>query len=165
MLPDEYLARIGHVVLSFERLEKNMAVWLTLFISTDVFVGIIVTSEVGFRELVRLFKAIYIHLYKEDQDFEALKNLLERAKKAKKLRDQVVHSGYTHMGDRTDKSNHITRFKVTAKESKGYQRQFEKLTPQAFDRVITEIDAVNRDFLAWCNDLNAKKKIPHLRKV
>jgi hypothetical protein len=162
MLPPDYLARIGHVVLIFALLEKNLASVLPGFISPNIFVGIIITHEVGFRELVRLIKAIYVQLYGEDAHFGELKTILEDARRVKALRDKMVHSSFSHVSDPEKNINHITRFKVTAKESKGYQRHTEKITLADLDTVIAEIEKVNNALLNWSIRLIKLGKTPYI---
>jgi hypothetical protein len=163
MLPSDYLARIGEVVLIFEVLEKNLASVLTGFISPNIFVGIIITQEVGFRELVRLIKAIYMQLYGEDADFAALKTIIEEARRVKTLRDKMVHSSFSHVSDPEKNIDHIARFKVTAKESKGYQRHIEKITLADLDSVVAQIKEVNNALLDWHIRLIKIGKTPYIR--
>jgi hypothetical protein len=163
MLPSDYLSRIGHVVLAFERLERNLASVLTGFISPNIFVGIIITQEIGFRELVRLIKAIYMQLHQQDDHFAELKKVLEDAKEVKGLRDKIVHSGFTHMAAPEKEIDHIARFKVTAKERHGYQRHTEKITLGDLDNVISQINVVNSALLDWHIKLIMLGKTPYIK--
>jgi hypothetical protein len=163
MLPTDYLTRIGNVVTKFELLQRNLGSVLTGFISPNPFVGIIVTREVGFWELVRLIKAIYMQLHGEDDDFAQLKTILEEAKRVKALRDKIVHSGFTHVSDPEKKIDHIGRFKVTAKERRGYQRHSEKITLADLDGVVGEIGRINDDLLDWSIRLIKLGKTPYIQ--
>jgi hypothetical protein len=163
VLPVKYLSRIGHVVLAFERLERNLSSVLVGFISPNAFVGIIITQEVGFRELVRMIKAIYMQQHQQDDDFVALKKIIEDAKGVKALRDKIVHSGFTHVADPEKEIDHIARFKVTAKESHGYQRQTEKITLADLDKVISQINVVNKALLDWHIKLIKVGKTPYIK--
>jgi hypothetical protein len=163
MLPSDYHARIGHVVMAFERLERNLSSVLTGYISPNILVGIIITQEIGFRELVRLIKTIYMQLHGEDQDFVKLRQILEDVKEVKTLRDKMVHSSFTHVSDPDKEIEHIHRFKVTAKERHGYRRHTEKITLDDLDKMIARIDAVNSALLDWHIELIKVGKTPYVR--
>jgi hypothetical protein len=126
---------VGSVILNFAYLEimLSYSIWVMIDIS-DPDIGKIVTAGTSFNTLIGLFDALYRHrvldvIEKEgitaDRQLSTLDNLIKRMTKANERRNMIVHSAWAID---TKKPDVYSRFKFTAKRSKGLRRVDERIT-------------------------------------
>lgn len=132
---DNLTKALGAVVLNFAYLEAMLAYSVAMLIDvSDGDIGKIVTAGRPFTALVDLFDALYRHrvldvLRKEGRKTEAqqtaLVGLVKKLNEANERRNRVIHSSWS--GGSNTPGVH-SRFRFTAKRSKGLERISEQMT-------------------------------------
>jgi hypothetical protein len=135
-VPEKHLKSIGDITVSFALLESQIQTLIGSMLNERQRIGQIVTAELSFKNLRALMISLYIERHgKEDEDFESLKKLMNRAGKVEEKRNQITHSLWAAGED----ANSITRIKTTAKEKHGIRFKFENVTATYLSEFATEI--------------------------
>ena len=146
---DDLTKALGAVVLNFAYLEAvlSISVWILIDIS-DVNIGKIVTAGKPFSALIDMFDPLYRHriidvVQAEGKSTEipskTLTGLVKKLVEANEQRNQVIHSAWT--SSTQDPENH-SRFKFTAKRSKGLKRVSKNMPVQDVLRIAHTISEV-----------------------
>jgi len=130
-VPPEHLRAIGQITVNFALLDETISFFIWQIISTDQRLGQIITAELSFRNLVGLLSSIYKHRINDEGRIAELELILNQGLYAEEQRNKVTHSVWA-AGDRPET---ITRFKSTAKKSKGLSHQFEQMTVEDLDKI------------------------------
>ncbi|MGV3598046.1 MAG: hypothetical protein ACO1PI_09265 [Bacteroidota bacterium] len=122
-VPEKHLVQIGDLVVSFALLEEQLKQLVSLFMPWDE--SKIVTAELSFKALRALVLSLFLKkLGENDNDFIKIKAFIRRAGKIEETRNKIMHSLWAAGED----MDYITRIKATAKEGKGFQYRFEKIS-------------------------------------
>lgn len=145
-IPDKHLRAIGLITVNFSNLEiyVEMGIWKLLGYERDQEIGKIITSELSFKNKITLLKSLYDHLCKDEKTKKELKEIIKHADKIETERNKILHSTYG-TGENVE---NITRFKITAKRSKGLIYKTEDLSEKnlldrADDFVLLAVKLLN----------------------
>jgi hypothetical protein len=123
--PDEMTSAIGHIALSFSKLEGELSVSVAKLLKLNPTTAEIVTAEMSFKNKVHLFASLVREMSSSFQfntgnapTIEVLDELISCCFKAEELRNQIFHSSYTW-----DLAGSVKRRKATAKAAKGLSVQ------------------------------------------
>jgi hypothetical protein len=153
---DDLTKALGAVVLNFAYLESalSMNIWVLIDIS-DINVGKIVTAGKPFSALIDLFAALYRHrivniLQSEGMSAEvqikSLTNLVGKMTEANDQRNQIIHSAWA--GNTEDPDIH-SRFKFSAKRSKGLERVSKDISTEEVLKIAHTIAKVADEVLEF----------------
>jgi hypothetical protein len=120
-VPVDLLAHIGDITVSFALLESEIQSFLGALIREHQRVGQIIASQLSFARLRAATISLYVDRHGRDEDYLKLKGLMNEAGKIEAERDQIAHS----LWGAGASPGTITRIKLTAREKRGFQAQFE----------------------------------------
>ena len=116
---------LGRVLTSFQHLEHRLTEIVGYLVDKHDFqLGIIITSEISFRNLINLAYSLAPHRKMDLERVDSLREILKDCFAAEQRRNQLIHSYW----EPEPESLQVTRFKYTAKYSKGYKHQIEDVT-------------------------------------
>jgi len=110
------------MTVSFALLENQIQSLLGALIREHQRVGQIVSSQLSFAKLRATVISLYLDRHGDDDDFKALRELINRAGKIEEERNRLTHS----IWGAGDNSDSITQMKLTCREKRGYH--FESAT-------------------------------------
>jgi hypothetical protein len=116
-------------------LEVAISIFVWQLISNDQRLGQIITAELSFRNLVGILSSIFKYRNNNQELIEELNKLLDQAIQAEEQRNLIIHSNWA-VGSSQDT---ISRYKTTAKKSKGYSFQFEQISGEDLDKISQKI--------------------------
>jgi len=126
-ISDEVLAEIGKITIMFSLIENSLAAIIGKIVTVGRLqheLGIIITAELSFRQLISTLSSLLIFALGKDNDyvvqFKRVKPLLF---KAEQERNMVVHSVWGAQSGSTE-PHAIVRIKATAKHKKGLHIDF-----------------------------------------
>lgn len=122
---DEFLAEIGRIVLNYAILENAVKELIQELLQMEVETGIIITSEMSFRNLLNLASSLVCDICSEDEQI-VFDEVLKLASSAEEERNQIVHSLWGFYTDKNTGEDIATRLKYTARRGKGLT---EKMVP------------------------------------
>lgn len=155
-VPEQFLARIGDITVSFALLEMTIQMLAGSQLQESQRISQIITAELSFRNLRALAVSLYRERHGEDADFETLQALMKRAGQLEGKRNQITHSIWA-VGDSPDT---IMRIKTTAKEARGIRSDFQDMSADDLDIVADEIKALAEETQRfWFNLLDSAKGI------
>lgn len=132
---ENHLKAIGLITVNFAILENEIAFAIWFLLGLDQQVGQIITAEQSFKNLAALFSSLYRNKTNDPKAIEELNKLMKKVTQVEEKRNKIMHSvwaeGDTHVS--------ITRFKTTAKISKGLTNQFEQITVEDLNKIADEI--------------------------
>lgn len=151
---DDLVKALGSVVLNFSYLETilSLNVWILIDMS-DANIGKIVTGGKPFSALIDMFDALYRHriidvIQAEGKSTKVpsktLTDLVKKLVEANEQRNQVIHSAW--VSNTKDPETH-SRFKFTAKRSKGLERVSKNMSVQDVLQIAHAISEVADQFL------------------
>jgi len=130
-VPARHRQEIGSITVNFALLEHMIEFSIWELITKDQFVGQIITAELSFRNRIALLSSLVRHLKEDSETISELETLLSRALQAEEKRNLITHSDWAAGKTRGT----ITRFKRTAKISKGLRHQSEETTIADLKRI------------------------------
>jgi hypothetical protein len=155
-VPDSLLAGIGDVTVSFALLESEIQTLAGSQIQDNQRIGQLVTAELSFRNLRALTMSLYRERHGQDADYDELRELMRRARKLERLRNDITHSVW----GAGEKRGTVTRIKTTAKESQGLRFSFEKVSRDDLNTVAEQIQGLASDIqLFWVRLIEEGKAI------
>ena len=155
MVPDEHLKSIGDITVSFALLESQIQSVVGSMLNEKQRIGQIITAELSFKNLRALLISLFIERHgKEDSDYAALKELMNRSAEVEGKRNQITHSLWASGGN----SDTITRIKTTAKEKHGVRFHFEQVSSESLDDFASEIKALAKEIMDFWIELLTKGK-------
>jgi hypothetical protein len=155
-VPDQLLARIGDITVSFALLEMTIHTLAGSQLQESQRIGQIITAELSFRSLRALVMSLYRERHGEDADFEILRALMKRAGELEGKRNQITHSIWA-AGDSPDT---ITRIKTTAKEARGIRIDFQHMSAHDLDAIANEMKVLAEETQRfWINLIESAKGI------
>src|SRR2546428_4082891 len=101
--PPKVLAQLGDMTVSFALLENQIQSLLGALIREHQRVGQIVSSQLSFAKLRATVISLYLDRHGDDDDFKALRELINRAGKIEEERNRLTHSVWGG-GDHSDTS-------------------------------------------------------------
>lgn len=131
-IKDEFLREIGHIVVSFSLLEEILRFLVIALIDEPQRIGVVITSELSFKNLKALAITLYKEKFGEGAEFDHLKKLIKQIAEMEDERNCIFHSEW---GTSNDRPEVITRSKDTAKEKHGLRFAFEDYTVQKLRQV------------------------------
>lgn len=138
-VPDKHLKSIGDITVSFAMLESQLQILVGSLLNERQRIGQIVTAELSFKNIKALLMSLYIERHsKEDEDFQKLKELVNKAGQIEEKRNQIIHSVWGTGKD----ADSITRIKTTAKEKHGIQFRFENVSSSNLEEFAIEIKSL-----------------------
>lgn len=143
---DEHLRAIGQITVNFTLLRSSISAFISLLIGNDLSfeqqrVGQIITAQLGFQTLANLLSSLFRHRTTNPEAIAGLDGLLARAAAARDKRNQVTHSLWG--AGPTDET--VTRFKMTAKQRKGFKFMSEQMSVEDLDKIADDIAGVAGD--------------------
>ena len=154
-VPEELLKHIGDIIVSFAYLESFSQSFIGSLINEHQRIGQIITAELSFKQLRALLIGLYKERHGEDDDFQILKKLMERAEKIEGTRNNITHSIWGTGND----PNNVTRLKKTVKGKHGIRVQSEKFTADTLKAVATEIKCIGGELVKLKLELLEKGKV------
>jgi hypothetical protein len=132
---DDHLKVIGLVTVNFSLLENELAFDIHVLLGLDHRTSQIITAELRFKGLLDLFSSLCINKMKNETASTELKELVKKVYQVEQKRNSIIHSLWA-VGNTGDT---ITRFKQTAKSSKGLHFQYEQVTVEKLQKIADEI--------------------------
>ena len=124
------------MAVNFAILENEIEWFIWRLIGLDEPIGMIVTTELSFRNLVGLLSSLSKVKISDPVILEKIDKLGGRALDAEGKRNTIMHSLWG-MGETPDT---VVRIKKTAKRTKGLQHQLETMTVEDLTAIATFID-------------------------
>lgn len=163
---------IGNIVHNHSNIEYGLSMWLTNLISEDEIIGLILTSEMSFRSLIKAFQAIVKYRAKTEKlisdNLEAILNLVKRINTVEQDRNIYAHSlilhyelDYNNKDYKKDDENYV-RLKFTGKE-KGFKLDMTDIKLQDLKKVIKEQNEVIKEITNYSLKTVGKKKIDTIK--
>lgn len=141
MIPDDFLRNLGDVIVCFAMLENTFKTLTHSLLGSSQQVGQIVTAELSFKAIRALASSLYKQRNGNDECSKSFEQILSRATKIEATRNQITHSTWlTYSGAAS-----VTRFKATARESKGIQFKADDYTSETLEKFATEIKDLAND--------------------
>jgi hypothetical protein len=112
---EDGLARIGELIVNFQRIEEAIGLSIAAMVSREKNVGEIIASELSFRAKVDVFGALFIYRSKEVNLPADVSELIGRLHTAEQRRNSIVHSWWDA---NTRKPSTIRRKKVSCRSKK-----------------------------------------------
>lgn len=132
---------LGRLSAEFSGLEMSLACAVGYFISPkDVSVGHMLAAELSFKTKLALLSALFHRHTPNPAALALLKQFRKQAEMAEARRNALVHSLYWPSGPGA-----LLRIKTTAKGTKGLDYQFEQMTPQTIEKVVSELEPVEHN--------------------
>lgn len=147
-VPAEHLRAIGQITVNFALLESTICFFVWGIISADQMLGQIITAELSFRNLIALLSSLYKYRINDEGRLAELQKVLNRALYVEERRNIITHSVWA--AGATPET--ITRFKTTAKKSKGLTHQFEQMTVQDLEKIADLAAEVATDIQTFLFD-------------
>ena len=147
-------AEIGRVTVRWAELEDALGMLITSLLNDFQRYTRIVATELSYSGLTNLIVSLYLERHGEDDDLQALRQLLARADAVEQQRNQIVHSTWRSAGA----PYIVTRIKTTAKRKHGPKTTVENYDADCFRRVSDEIANVTRDVAAFARSLIERGK-------
>ena len=145
-VPEQHLKSIGDITVSFAMLESQIQTLVWSMLNERQRIGQIVTAELSFKNLRALMVSLYIERHgKDDDDYEQLKELMNKAGQIEEKRNQITHSIWG-AGKNVDS---IIRIKTTAKEKHGIRFQFQDVLSGDLAEFAREIKVLAHDILKF----------------
>ncbi len=144
-VPAGHLQAIGYVTVTFALLEMVISSFVWTWISRDMRLNEIFTSELSFGRLVGLLSSLFKYSIDDVDKNRELESFLKRALAAEQKRNIIVHSSWA-AGDTPET---ITRMKTTAKMSKGLRYQFEQMSADDINAIGDEIAELAHDLQSF----------------
>jgi hypothetical protein len=135
---------IDRICMAFQRLEELVSDQIGRLISDDGQLGTIITAELSFRNRLGLLCSLYLYRLRLTERPEALKTLLAKLQRAEERRNTILHSYWI----KSPVCGMLTRYKYTAKSSKGLVHHTEDLEPEHIEAIATEIWSVADEFIS-----------------
>jgi len=136
-LSPSHLAKIGRVVVKFQRLEFTLGRLLTAMLGIDSFRGSLLVSEMSFGRMVSLFASLSAQLRTNGNDTDVL---IQALGDAEQLRNRILHS----MWARGQNAGTVAmRIKLKGHRDRGLVQAFERLSVADLQRVALWIDKVD----------------------
>jgi hypothetical protein len=155
-VPEQVLARIGDITVSFALLESTIQALAGSQLQESQRIGQIITAELSFRNLRALATSLYRERHGEDADFETLREITKRAGRLEEERNQIVHSIWAAGKN----PGTVTRIKTTAKERRGIHFDFQEVGADDLDIVANEIKTLAEEAQRfWIDLISAGKGI------
>jgi hypothetical protein len=133
VIPENFLARIGDITVSFSCLEAGLQTLVGCLIGGKP--GMIVTAEMSFKNLRGLVVSLCKGLRGEGEELKEIGELMKRAAKIEEVRNQITHSTWCADTAGTE----ISRLKITAKQKHGLKHQFTKVSEADLRQVALDI--------------------------
>lgn len=140
-ISDANVLALGRATVYFSLLESNLRMLVGVLISlsneqSEARVGRIVTAQLGFRALSDLTASLIHYRSQDENQIKTLLDILDRADKATKSRNDMIHSIWA-VGEDKDS---VTRMKDKAtSRKKGYEFEAVPMTTSDIEAVATEI--------------------------
>jgi len=131
------LRELGRTVAYQSLLESAMSHFIGSLLSLGHCDAQIVTAELSSRQLRAILMSTLAERLKEDpESLERAKDLMKRTGNFEQRRNALAHSLYWHGGDYSE--NTATRFKTTARESRGLKVQHETVDVEELRELAIE---------------------------
>lgn len=150
----ELLIQIGDMTVSFAVLELQIQMLLSALIGEHQRLGQIIAAQLSFARLRATVVGVYSERHGEDDDLQTLKQLMNDAGEIEQERNRITHSIWG-VGTSSDK---ITRMKLTCREKRGLQFQFEEYDEAKFVDFNDRIKRLTNAFLVFYTTLLEKGK-------
>ena len=143
---------IGRICVQFGALEFFLAAYCSNMLSDDQNCGFIVTSECSFGRLVAMYKSMVF--YRTDD--EALRTrtdaLAGRLMQAEQQRNTALHSLWM-LSEPADLAPFV-RLKVTAKQRRGLDTQWQNTSVEDLEQTVTLVLNVRQELIDFtCDEL------------
>jgi len=142
---EDGLARIGEVIVHFQRIEEAISQCIAAMVSRERRIGEIVTSELSFRAKVDVFRALFLHRSR----LANLPSDIGRFHAAEQRRNVIVHSCWDA---NYHKPTTIKRQKVACKSKKGLHKVTEEIEPEELEEDIRDFEGVADDLLYFMDE-------------
>jgi hypothetical protein len=136
---------IGRICMAFQELEELVSCLIGLLISDDNQLGLIITSELSFRNKLGLLYSLYLYRTATPERPEALKKLLAGLRRVEERRNTILHSYWV----KALACGMLMRYKTTAKSAKGFVQDVEDLQPEHIEAIAAEIGLVADDLILY----------------
>jgi|CXWL01.1.fsa_nt_gi F0F1-type ATP synthase delta subunit len=146
---EDGLARIGEVIVHFQRIEEAISQCIAAMVSGERPIGEIVTSELSFRAKVDVFRALFLHRSRLANLPSDVSELIGRLFAAEQRRNVIVHSCWDA---NYHKPTTIKRQKVACKSKKGLHKVMEEIEPEELEEDIRDFDGVADDLLYFMDE-------------
>ena len=140
-VPSRFLVLIGDMTVSFAMLEMIIRALFRSMIQENQRVGQILAAQLSFNRLSAATLSLYRDRHGDDDDFDALQDLLGRAATIEQERNLITHS---YWGARRD-ADTITRLKSTSGLRRGYQFQTEDYDDDKLRSFVDQIKVLAAD--------------------
>jgi len=131
--------------MAFQELEELVSCLIGLLISDDNQLGLIITSELSFRNKLGLLYSLYLYRTATPQRPEDLKKLLARLRRVEERRNTILHSYWV----KSPVCGMLIRYKYAAKPAKGFVQDVEDLQPEHIEAIAAEIGLVADDLILY----------------
>jgi hypothetical protein len=159
---------IGSIVHNHARIENALATWVTRLIGDEV-IGIIVTSEMPYKSLIKALNSLLIHHsanYAEIKEQKAkTTSLIKRINKVEQDRNKYAHSMIL-IYEETEK---YQRIKFSAKEKQGLILHRDEMNLADLIKIKNEQESILKEIsklsiLTNPNSIQSIRKINQMRK-
>ncbi|MFH1012233.1 MAG: hypothetical protein V1760_00585, partial [Candidatus Peregrinibacteria bacterium] len=142
------------ITLNFSTLELILSSFVTRLISEDSKIGVIVTCEMSFQNLLKAFDSLAKYKLGKTQN-EKITKIIKRLNNVEQERNKATHSAYANK----ENSDEITRLKVTAKQGKGLSITAEPVKIDNLKKVMKDISQLIQDIEVLYKEIYKDKVI------
>lgn len=121
--------------------------FVSKLISDDPKIGVIVSSEMSFKNLLNAFGALAKYQYPNQEIHRRINDLIKRLNEAEENRNRIVHSCYIR-GEDGDR-----RMKHSARHKKGLVVDEEKIDLTKYEVIVRQMGEALKDLNALYIDL------------
>jgi hypothetical protein len=139
---EEGLARLGSVIVAFQRIDESLARAIGSMVARERNVGDIMVTELSFRGRVATFQALFLHRTKFDKLPEHVREVVKRIVTAEQIRNKLVHSDWDA---NTRKPTTIRRTKSALRGKRGLDRTLEELRPTDLEEIAASFEGIADD--------------------
>lgn len=145
-VPDEMLAAIGDMTVSFSLVEQMMAHFCDGFVQGPQRTSQMAFTLLSFRNLRTLAGALYREIFEEDDGFKTLKLILTRAARLEETRNRLIHSEWI---GQLEASSSALREKSVCRETRGFTKDRESVQASSLRETALEMRLLARELLSF----------------
>lgn len=136
--PGTLTDQLGKIAIQFSNLALVVSCFVTKLISDDSKIGAIVTSEMSFQNLLKVFDSLAQYRITDNGQLISIRDMIKRLNTAEQERNAILHSAYL----KKDKDNwdELIRLKITAKQGKGLKITSESINSKNLKRQIKDME-------------------------
>lgn len=160
-LTKSQLTLIGEITTEFSKLEMMICVFISGFISSDVNVGHIITSNLAFNRLTELLRQLLYYKIRDKKLQAEFETLFKKLTEVNKKRNEIIHSNFSEVIDAVSqrKVKGVFRTKLNTKKLSQVIFHVEEINNAELKRILKQIIDCNAGIMKFMFKLRDNKRL------